>query len=116
MESVRADAICRKIANGRVPRLVDDWFHAAVGELSPMADQWPGRRSAARAVTGSTLGMCFALLRLSLPSACSPTDRAAAGGRGEAGHPAQDPRCAPGHYRYGAVGAVHRGPRSGGGR
>jgi hypothetical protein len=28
-------------------------FMPAVGELSPMADQWPGRRSAARAVTGS---------------------------------------------------------------
>jgi len=26
------------------------------------------------------------------------------GGRGEAGHPAQDPRCAPRHHLHGAVG------------
>ena len=31
-------------------------------------------------------------------SGCS----AAAGGRGEAAHPAQDPRCAPGDHRHGA--------------
>ena len=44
-------------------------------------------------------------------SGCS----AATGGRGEAGHPAQDPRCAPGHHLHGAVRAAHHGPRSGGG-
>jgi hypothetical protein len=32
-----------------------------------------------------------------------PSCSSAAGGRGEAAHPAQDPRCAPGHYRCGAV-------------
>jgi hypothetical protein len=36
----------------------------------------------------------------------------AMGGRGEAGHPAQDPRCAPRHHLHGAVGATHRRPRS----
>ena len=41
---------------------------------------------------------------------------AATGGRGEAGHPAQDPRCPPGHHLHGAVRAAHRGPRAGGGR
>jgi hypothetical protein len=45
-------------------------------------------------------------------SGCS----AAAGGRGEAGHPAQDPRCPPGHRGHGAVRAAHRGARPGGGR
>ena len=43
-------------------------------------------------------------------SGCS----AAVGGRGEAGHPAQDPRCAPGHRGHGAVRAAHRRPRAGG--
>jgi hypothetical protein len=44
-----------------------------------------------------------------------PGCSAATGGRGEAGHSAQNPRCPPGHYRYGAVRAVHHAPRSGGG-
>ena len=39
-------------------------------------------------------------------SGCS----AAAGGRGEAGHPAENPRCAPPDHLHGAVGATHRGP------
>jgi hypothetical protein len=39
-------------------------------------------------------------------SGCS----AAAVGRGEAGHPAQNPRCAPPDHLYGAVRAAHRGP------
>src|SRR6185295_901880 len=45
------------------------------------------------------------------PALVSPTDRAATGGRGETGHPAQDPRCSPGHHRHGAVRPAHRGPR-----
>jgi hypothetical protein len=40
---------------------------------------------------------------------------AAVGGRGQAGHPAQDPRCPPGHHRHGAIRAAHRGARAGGG-
>ncbi len=43
-------------------------------------------------------------------SGCS----AATGGRGEAGHPAEDPRCPPGHHLHGAIGAAHRGPTAGG--
>ena len=43
-------------------------------------------------------------------SGCS----AAAGGRGEAGHPAENPRCAPPDRLHGAVRAAHHGPRSGG--
>jgi hypothetical protein len=39
-------------------------------------------------------------------SGCS----AAAGGRGEVGHPAHDPRCPPGDRLHGAVRAAHRGP------
>jgi hypothetical protein len=44
-------------------------------------------------------------------SGCS----SATGGRGEAGHPAQNPWCAPGHYLHGAVRAAHRGPTARGG-
>ena len=36
---------------------------------------------------------------------CSAPNR-----RGEAGHPAQNPRCAPPDHLHGAVGATHRGP------
>jgi hypothetical protein len=43
-------------------------------------------------------------------SGCS----SAAGGRGEAGHPAHDPWCPPGDRLYGAIGAAHRGPTVGG--
>ena len=39
---------------------------------------------------------------------------AANGGRGEAGHPAHDPRCPPGDHLDGAVRAAHRGPTVGG--
>jgi hypothetical protein len=41
-------------------------------------------------------------------SGCS----AAAGGRGEAGHPAHDPRCAPDHHLYGADHAANREQQS----
>jgi hypothetical protein len=44
-------------------------------------------------------------------SGCS----SAIGGRGEAGHPVEDPRCAPRDRLYGAVRAAHRGPTAGGG-
>jgi hypothetical protein len=39
----------------------------------------------------------------------------AANCRGEAGHPAEDPRCPPGHHLHGAVRPAHRGPSAGGG-
>ena len=37
----------------------------------------------------------------------------ATGGRGEVGHPAENPRCAPGDHFHGAIRAAHRGPRPG---
>ena len=40
----------------------------------------------------------------------------ATGGRGEVGHPTQDPRCAPRHHLDGAIRAAHPGSRAGGGR
>ena len=43
-------------------------------------------------------------------SSCST----ATGGRGEAGHPAKDPRCPPGDHLHGAIRAAHRGPTVGG--
>ena len=42
----------------------------------------------------------------SCDSGCS----VASGGRGEAGHPAENPRCAPPDRLHGAVRAAHRGP------
>jgi hypothetical protein len=60
---------------------------------------------------GLTVGIGQSTSNRADSGSCSAPNR-----RGEAGHPAQDPRCAPGHYRYGAVRAAHRGPRSGGGR
>jgi hypothetical protein len=42
---------------------------------------------------------------------CSAPNR-----RGEAGHPPQDPRCAPGDHLDGAIRAAHRGATAGGGR
>ena len=39
---------------------------------------------------------------------------AATSGRGEAGHPAHDPRCPPDHHLHGPVRAAHRGPTVGG--
>jgi hypothetical protein len=55
-------------------------------------------------------------LHLSLTCARSPGHCAETGCRGEAGHPAQDPGCAPGHHRHGAVRWAHPGAGAWGGR
>ena len=88
---------------GRTPRAhatarTANWRNWAVGQRTAAGEGWVSESPAhsERADSGS----------------CS----AATGGRGEAGHPAQDPRCPPGHHLHGAVRAAHRGPRAGGRR
>jgi hypothetical protein len=66
-----------------------------------------------RCITRDILWGRLAPLRFT--RARSRGDWAATGGRGEAGHPAQDPRRSPRHHLHGAVPAAHRGPRPGGG-
>jgi hypothetical protein len=60
------------------------------------------------------LGVDASLLRMA--GYCSSCRSAAAGGRGEAGHPAHDPGCPPRHHFHGAIRPAHHGSRAGGGR
>ena len=65
----------------------------------------------------SVRGLVFESRPNAPPSALTPVSCSiATGGRGDPGHPAKDPWCAPGHHCHGAVGATHPGLGAGGRR